>query len=470
VRYRLSDGSSLTLMEQIGSGREGAVYAVAGERRWLAKIYNPGNGGTEREAKLRRMLAAPPLDVGRVSGHVSIAWPEMLVLDQHDVVAGFVMPAVTQSRVLSLLSNPADRQRQAPGLTWKYLLATALNVASVVARLHASGYVVGDMSGQNFLVSNQSLITLIDCDSIQVPRETRGAFLCGVATPDFTPPELFGVDLERVARETSADSFGMAVLFFQLLMEGIHPFQGRWLGSGDVADAASLIRAGAYGHNPASRVMSPPPLSLPISFLPGPLVTLFHKAFVDGHRDPAARPTAAQWARSFTDASAALRVCGVNALHVYPSHNASCPWCERAARLGEDLWSKPPVERPSPSYVAPRATETTTSPSPTAARPAGFFARLGAWLTGRRSNQPVAAPSPTPTGTPTRPQPFPSNRPTPPRIPTATKMFVGNQFTLKYHVSSCTWAQKISTRNRVMVSGQDVLRRGMTPCGVCHPR
>src|SRR5205814_1625917 len=95
-----------------------------------------------------------------------------------------------------------------------------------------------------FLVSNTALVTLIDCDSMQVPGEDGRVFRCPVGKPDYTPPELQSQDFSTVDRAPSADDFGLAVLVFLLLMEGVHPFQGVWLGTGDPPALEDNIAAG----------------------------------------------------------------------------------------------------------------------------------------------------------------------------------------------------------------------------------
>jgi hypothetical protein len=48
------------------------------------------------------------------------------------------------------------------------------------------------------------------------------------------PPELQGKRLDQVTRTSNHDSFGMAVLVFNLLFMGRHPFAGKYLGRDDM--------------------------------------------------------------------------------------------------------------------------------------------------------------------------------------------------------------------------------------------
>src|SRR5436305_1951244 len=96
--------------------------------------------------------------------------------------------------------------------------------------LHSRDYVVGDVNESNILVADTALITVVDTDSFQV-RDPDGktVFHCPVAKPEFTPPELQGRQLHDVDRVPAHDRFGLAVLIFQLLMEGTHPFAGIYI-------------------------------------------------------------------------------------------------------------------------------------------------------------------------------------------------------------------------------------------------
>lgn len=474
MTYKLSSGDSIFLMEELGSGGEAAVYHVANRPGVVAKIYHPSDRRPEREPKLRAMIARPPEDPARSRGHTSIAWPTDLIFDEAGL-AGFVMPAVANAKPLAILFNPLSRRAQAPGVTWRHLVTVARNISAVLASMHRAGYVVGDLSGNNFMVSRESLITLIDADSVQVSRQGH-LYPCPVGTQEFTPPELIGTDFSLTRREESADCFALAVLLFQLVMEGYHPFQGIWQGSGDLADAASLIRVGAYAHDPRSHTMKPPPLAPSINTLPSGIVELFSRAFVTGHNDPARRPTAADWTTELTLLSEHLVECSASRLHSYSASNVSCPWCARAKTLGEDFWAPPPPQ-PTRTSSIPRPTAE-PRPVPTPARPSattqqGFWARLANWLRTLFGGQPRT--THLPPKTPPRPQPRPTStpRPRPSRASPAPQQgpqVIANSFTGKFHRQSCEWASRISGRNRVYLSVTDATQRGMVPCRVCRPR
>ncbi len=231
--YYRADGRTVALGAEIGAGGEARIFGLAAEPRLVAKVYHQPS--RLRAAKLRAMLASPPRDPADGSGHVSIVWPRELIFDSTGLPIGFLMPRIDFSRAIPLLHlyNPADRVQRAPGFTWRYLLRALRNLASVVDALHARGYVVGDLNESNVLVSDSALVTLVDCDSIQVPAPGGGFFRCTVGKAEYTPPELQGCQFGAVDRNVAHDDFGLAVLGFMLLMEGFHPFAGVWHDVGD---------------------------------------------------------------------------------------------------------------------------------------------------------------------------------------------------------------------------------------------
>ena len=180
------------------------------------------------------MLANPPEDPASAQGHVSIAWPSDLLLHQ-GAFRGYVMPLVEGMLPLVNFYVPKLRREKRPLFDYYYLVTAALNVATAMRALHERDYVIGDVNESNILVSDRALATVVDTDSFQVSDAATGAiYRCLVGKPEFTPPELQvpGTNFARVNRAREHDSFGLAVMLFQLLMEGTHPFDGVYSGPG----------------------------------------------------------------------------------------------------------------------------------------------------------------------------------------------------------------------------------------------
>src|SRR5258708_13168965 len=101
---------------------------------------------------------------------------------------------------------------------------TGGNISSAVEAIQAKGYVVGDLNESNLMVAETALVTIVDCDSMQVPQPGgTGFFRCPVGKPEYTPPELQGRDFSTIDRNTNHDNFGLTALIFPLLIEPIHP-------------------------------------------------------------------------------------------------------------------------------------------------------------------------------------------------------------------------------------------------------
>jgi DNA-binding helix-hairpin-helix protein with protein kinase domain len=203
------------------------------------------------------------------------------------------MPKVSGMRVLIDIYTPRTRKRICPGFDYKYLHHTAYNLAAVFRSLHAKGYVVGDVKEANVLVSDSALVTVVDTDSFQVCSGPT-VYPCPVATPEYTPPEAYLKNSSHAKLLSSHDLFGLAVLIYSLLMEGVHPFAGVFKGSGEPPEIAERIRHGYFAHAPGSPIR-PSDLSLPFKVLDPQIQALFLRCFVQGHSNPQARPTAMEW-------------------------------------------------------------------------------------------------------------------------------------------------------------------------------
>jgi hypothetical protein len=331
VIYQDQNGNKVRLGQKIGGGGEAQIFSVQGQSRVVAKIYTKAAPG--RYAKLRAMLAKPPVDPTASRGHLSICWPTSLLFGTVGGSAGFLMPMMDRQRHREVfkLYQPQDRAREAPGFTWLNLVKTAENIANVVRSIHTFGYVVGDINESNFFVSEQTYVTLVDCDSMQVP-DAGTVYRCTVGKADFTPPELQGRDFSSVNRTPEHDHFGLAVLVSLLLMEGVHPYSGIWKGNGDLG-IEERIRRGLSPYGGSSNI-SPMPAALPFQNLPRSTRELFVRAFGHGHKNPAVRPSSREWALELRTLSQNLKTCRKNAKHLYPGHLRNCIWCERAALLG----------------------------------------------------------------------------------------------------------------------------------------
>ncbi len=261
---------ALVLGTEIARGGEGSVHLVPGEPGLLAKVWHEPDPA--KAAKVSLMTAHPAAE----ALDAVAAWPLFPVVLPGAGVRGFAMRRIEGHHGLHALYTPKSRRTAFPAARWPFLVRTALNLARAFEAVHAAGLVAGDINHSSVLVDRRATVTLIDCDSFQVESEAR-TFTCDVGVDAYTPPELQGSTLSGVVRTQAHDGFGLAVLIFQLLLLGRHPFSGVFGGRGEmtVVRAISECRFAYAGR----RDMAPPPGALPLSCVGPELGGLFERAF-----------------------------------------------------------------------------------------------------------------------------------------------------------------------------------------------
>jgi hypothetical protein len=338
--FTTGSGSSIIAGAELGRGGEGTILEVRGDPTRCIKIYS-GQMPEATLAKLTVMIGHPPLDPTLGHRHRSIAWPEQILFKGpgRTSFAGFLMPRVDNKVFRTALTylSPDSRVKELGGrFNWKYLYTAATNIASSVGALHEKGYCIGDLNESNLLIAPSALITIIDCDSFQVPDAATGRiYLCLVGKPEYTAPELQG-RYGEICRTLATDRFALGVLLFQLLMEGTHPYQARGEAVEDLPSPQQKILKGLFPYARDVRGVTPPAYAPPFDLLDPNLRKLFLRCFEAGHGDPATRPSAQEWFDTLRNREYLLLTCPVNDNHIYFSHLKLCPWCERAQAMRRD--------------------------------------------------------------------------------------------------------------------------------------
>ncbi|MBR8829019.1 MAG: hypothetical protein DSM107014_14155 [Gomphosphaeria aponina SAG 52.96 = DSM 107014] len=331
---RLENGKVITLGSELGGGGEGKIYNVTSEPSLVAKIYHPEKLSQICGEKLKLMLAYPPLTTANHA--MAIAWPvDLLIAQEDNKVVGFLMPKVTGGSPIHKFYTPKDRREATPFFDYMYLHRTARNLASLMRTIHASGYVIGDVNESNILVTKTALVRIVDTDSFQVRDPESGkVYRCPVGKPEFTPPELQGTTFRNLNRTPAHDLFALAVLIFQLLMEGTHPFDGVYQGRGETPSKKERIIQGHFPYGTKKIPYRPKPLAPSFKILHPSLQELFIRCFEDGYFNPSLRPDAETWMKAIDEAENSLITCSNNEYHLYGEHLEVCPWCQMAAKLG----------------------------------------------------------------------------------------------------------------------------------------
>lgn len=314
------------LGRQLGKGGEGTVFEVEGRPDSAAKIYLSAVS-SERADKLVAMAAVRTAALDQLT-----AWPTDVLRQSDGKVCGFVMANLRASKDIHKLYSPKSRLADFPQADWRLVVRAALNTARAFSVLHQAGHLVGDVNHGGVRVSPDATVKLIDTDSFQISHQGR-TFLCEVGVQDFTPPELHGKAFKQVTRTANHDNFGLAVLIFQMLMNGRHPFAGRYSGPGDmpIEKAIPEFRY-AYGRDIARSRMSPPPLSASPAAASPWVSDLWERAFGTEGAKPGGRPKAEDWVQALTKLEQHFKRCSSRPSHFYFNGLAECPWCpiERA--------------------------------------------------------------------------------------------------------------------------------------------
>jgi DNA-binding helix-hairpin-helix protein with protein kinase domain len=314
-----ASGKPITLDRKIGEGGEGAVFLISQQPELVAKVYLKPLPSVQVD-KLRAMVASSDSALSGIA-----AWPQSVIL-KNGTPIGFTMPRLTSQFPIHELFGPKRRQVLFPRAQWKYLVHAGVNLSSGFHALHSRNVVVGDVNSNNVVVYEDAMIRFIDCDSFQIKYGTQ-VFPCIVGVPEYQPPELQNRDLAQAQRTQQQDLFGLAVLLFQLLFVGKHPFAGVLPKAtpGGAAPADNIMQGRFFYSDEAIRQgLRPPPGSPALGLVTPTLGRMFGLAF---NGSALQRPSAEQWRTALAELEQKTVQCAANPSHWYNSESGSCPWC-----------------------------------------------------------------------------------------------------------------------------------------------
>lgn len=326
------NGRLVSIGKELGKGGEGIVSEINGDYSVVAKVYLK-LPSPEKSKKITKMI-----EIGNKRLYKLAAWPLASLHNFKGNVIGFVMPKLTDQKPIYELYSPKLRLQNFSLADWRFLIHAATNTARAFSVIHDSGNVVGDVNHGNLVVSQDATVYFIDTDSFQI-KTSKEIWLCEVGVPTHQPPELQGVSSYRgILRTPHHDNFGLAVLIFQLLCLGRHPFSGQFSGKGEMPleQAIAEFRF-AYSVDTSRTQMKPPIASLPLNALTPNIRALFEKAF-SKEALTKGRPTAKEWIFALEELSSKLKRCSNNLSHHYVSDNTQCPWCNIEGMSGSMLF------------------------------------------------------------------------------------------------------------------------------------
>lgn len=289
---------SLVLGKLIKSGGAGSVYLLPGAPAQVAKLYHPHLDRNANQRKLGAMLELTPelpdkLENGK--RYVQIAWPQAAVHDRQGGFLGFVMPLLDMAHTAELEQVLQERQARAAGLPVGLgpKMTLAANLAGVLAALHQQQHYVVDLKPVNLRFYRDSLyIAMLDCDGFSIQGKGE-RYRAEQFTTDYLAPECQRKGMPAGA-EPAQDRFALAVVIFQLLNFGIHPYSGRPANAQVPADIPGRIRDGYYAYGVKRHKAIAPNVTSGHALMPPELRALFDRAFAGA---ASKRPSASEWAQ-----------------------------------------------------------------------------------------------------------------------------------------------------------------------------
>ena len=344
-------GISFSVGKLLGKGGEGEVYAVQGNKNLALKIYKNLDKANEFDKirKLSHMIQNRPRLANASAGSLGLAWPSELAFDsagENRRFIGYTMPRAPDKSGLLYEIMLTDKYQA----TWRARVRIAHKLSKIVASLHEIGYVIGDFKSINVLVTPKMNPILIDTDSMQVEDMSTGkVFYCTVFTPEYMAPELAKAlenqaNLENYERDHKEDCFALAVMIFQLLMLGVHPYSGRNRRNPQLTQVDENV---AKGNNIFKKTLFwsdvIPSKNVPdFEILPPNVLELFRQTFTFGHENPQMRPPLERWIEVLAKLDPEEKVdqnilqCSREKSHFYSAHLKKCCWCSYSARVGID--------------------------------------------------------------------------------------------------------------------------------------
>ena len=209
------------------SGGEGTVYALPqkGKDHVLVKIYRESVLQDPRELRILRGRLSDMLHLAELGKQPWIAWPRAGVFNRNGEVIGFAMNRCSGPSFLALSGGPASVEKTFHGWDRTHLVRTGIDFLKKLEFLAAYDVLVNDFNPANFLVSRQSEVSFIDCDSYQIPKRGKGVHITHTYFPLHVAPEfLKDKNLLTCPRSVHQVEFEAAVTVFMLQMYGLSPY------------------------------------------------------------------------------------------------------------------------------------------------------------------------------------------------------------------------------------------------------
>jgi serine/threonine protein kinase len=288
----------------LGKGASAEIFKEKiGGRYFAVKKYH--SAANVDQDKLIAMRMSPPKELFRnFSGndYPTFAWPLSLFRsvtgrDKGDLI-GYVMPIIDEKASYTLeyfydfnLSKEL-KNKNSTALSFKTEIIS--NLCGLIGDLHQTNGLFIDLKPQNIRVFEEAkIVSLLDCDGFSIFDPIKNIkHPAKLVSTDYISPELNSANLDADLMNEAQDRYALAVIIFQMLNNGIHPFQG--ILKQEIPNSATNDQKAVLGLYPhSSRTdprIAPRQQSVHQSFLDETQL-LFDRAFLSQDQ----RPSAEEW-------------------------------------------------------------------------------------------------------------------------------------------------------------------------------
>ncbi|MCC8045065.1 MAG: serine/threonine-protein kinase [Clostridiales bacterium] len=330
------NGTRYTVKKCIGSGSQGEVYEVSGEKETYAlKWYFPSSATDIQKKILRNLLS-------KGSPDDSFLWPRDMISLPGDKSFGYIMKLRPQNykSIIDLMKRKAEP-------SFYMLCRAAYNLTRGYEKLHARGYSYRDISfGNLFFDPENGEVLICDNDNVSVNSWNDSGVL---GTPGFMAPEIV---LGKAYPSRNTDLHSLAVLLFYMFFIN-HPLNGRLEANIKCMDLPAMERL--YGSDPVFIFDPDDRRNRPVrgihdnaiiywGLYPEYLKNLFTQAFTVGLKSPNRRVTERQWMDAISELMSGIMICphcGAENFYDEAKERAQTPhicWnCSHALRVPRKL-------------------------------------------------------------------------------------------------------------------------------------
>ena len=333
-----ANGMELTLEDAMASGGEGSVHKIMGYPNKIVKVYHKKNEAQKREPKINAMIEIANDYTFRNSAVLDrIAWPQSPIYDKNNEFIGFGMNSIPGKIELDDVYEYPPKANA--NISIKDKVKCLISLCDVIDSLHKTGNQFGDFNPQNIKIYDDFSVGFVDADSYNVHKNGE-TYRCIVCARGYAAPEVVrkakGKTYEKCLEEpftVESDYFGLAIHIFRMLNNGCHPYtcEEHVSGQGSVTAAKPLDKRVEHGETPFFTAVpnaKQPDWALSADCFPTYIRRLFERAFVEGHNNPSARPTAQEWKNALIQFDKELVPCKSIRAHYYWNGISSCPYCK----------------------------------------------------------------------------------------------------------------------------------------------